>query len=259
MMRPTKRPLELAPEAVNRVGMGFASDELVSSMLDRPVRVAEGFKGIVTVALIRGNLRTDRNGLLNQRHKSGGANLFNDIQLDLSLPLDSPEYGGLASRTTTALAGSNTANVGFVNLDVPADGPDVFLHQKADLFGDAPRTFVGNSKLTLKFFGRNTVLGNAHQKDSVEPQSQRSGRLVEDRTSRGRNLMPAPRARVTAALKNRVETILVLAAGALNTVWVLFVEQKRQTRGVIRELFSEVLNCVFHVFTLSEGIPVVKV
>ena len=93
----------------------------------------------------------------------------------------------------------------------------------------------------------------------MKPQSQWGGRLVEDRPSRGRNLMSTPRARVAAALKDRVEAIFVLAAGALNAVRVLFLEQERQTSGVIRELFSEVLDCVFHALTLPEGVPDVKV
>jgi hypothetical protein len=40
---------------------------------------------------------------------------------------------------------------------------------------------------------------------------------------------------------------------------VLLSEQKRQTSGVIRELLSEVFDCVFHGPTLSEGVHVVKV
>jgi len=259
MMRPTERPLELAPEAVNRIGMGFASDKFVSPVLDRPVRVAEGFKGVIAIALVSGNLRARCNGLLNKRHKRSSANLLNNVKFNSSLSFDGPKHGGFSSSPSPTLAGSNAADIGLVNLDMPTDSSDVFLHQKADLFGDPPCTFVGNSQLAFKFLRRHTVLGNTHQEDGMEPQSQRSRRLMEDCARRGRNLMSAPRARVATAFKDRVEAILVLATWTLNAVRVLFVEQERQTRCVIRELLSEIFDCVFHALTLPEGVPVVKV
>jgi hypothetical protein len=42
-------------------------------------------------------------------------------------------------------------------------------HEKSDLFGDTPRAFISNAKVTLQFFSGYAVFTLAHQEYRVEP------------------------------------------------------------------------------------------
>ena len=57
----------------------------------------------------------------------------------------------------------------------------------------SPRGFVGNTKFPLKLFRGDTASGACHQVHRVEPEMQRRGRLVEDRTRSRMQVMSACR------------------------------------------------------------------
>lgn len=68
---------------------------------------------------------------------------------------------------------------------------------------------------------------------------------MEDRASRGRNLMAAPSAGELFASSDPVKTV-GLAAFAGAAVRKPLVKQVLQAGGIVRELFVELLNRIFH-------------
>ena len=83
-----------------------------------------------------------------------------------------------------------------------------------------------------------------HEIDRIEPSSERSGRLVKDRTSGWVNVMAATVARVRRATRNAVVLGCGFALLAVNAIGIQAIAKPFKASGVIRELFLEVLQRV---------------
>jgi len=56
------------------------------------------------------------------------------------------------------------------------------FHKHTDLFVDSPSTLISNAKVPLKFFGSDSVLALANQKNGMKPHSKRCGTFVKNRS-----------------------------------------------------------------------------
>lgn len=91
--------------------------------------------------------------------------------------------------------------MGFVDFNVragTANGSTAVnvCHVLADQPSHAPRRLVGHPKLALQFLGADTMPRGGEQVDRVEPELQRSARLLEGRLYGRVQVMTAPLARI---------------------------------------------------------------
>ena len=106
------------------------------------------------------------------------------------LLIDCPASG--ASPFVGALVLFFPAHVHFAGFDFPCQIANVLFKQSTNLFEHAIGGFVGNAKLPLKLFGRDTASGACDQVHRVEPEMKRRGRFMKNR-SRSRVQMMAAR------------------------------------------------------------------
>ena len=241
------RPLELRPETLNRVGVNVALDVLPLAMLDSFVEMPNGSNLIVAVGFVRGDDRVRRNHRLNERHQRNHLDVLYGAGLDLTLTLNRTKHRRLTSGTTPTLASTNTANIGFVQLDnlLPIQRIGRLLHKHTDLLVDSPSAFMGNTQMPFKFFSGNAVLTLANQKNSMKPHGKRRRAFVKNR-SLGWVRLEAASASIGAAIGDWMERRLATLR-AFQSVGVTLLEDVSQTSLVVGEVLFEVFNGVSHV------------
>src|SRR5271157_93869 len=134
------------------------------------------------------DVRHDR-GALDIRHRHGP---------NLPFALHYAKYRRLVrsiqSGTTLARVAPRTSYIGLVYLDrIPAvESYIVLQHQLVpNQVGHAPRRLVGDAKFTFQLLRGDSASRACHQVHRIEPQVQGRRRLMEDRPSRGMNVMTA--------------------------------------------------------------------
>ena len=147
------------------------------------------------------------------------------------------------------VTGSLAADVSFVRLNHALEFQAAFREQLADLMSHPPRTLVRHAKLALKFLGRYAVLAGRHEEHGEEPRFERSGGLVEDRSSGRINLIPAFTS-VGAALFDGVEVTLHAATLTSRTFRMALRVDVCQAIGVVLELGVELFDRVLHAPTV---------
>lgn len=169
MVSPVKAPLKLAPKALDGVGVKHSLDVLVERVVNAFVVVAHlGKAAFVSSPLVGVDLRFARHVFKDKGHDAmEGANL-DGFGPDLPFALHGPHDGDfLVVHAITHLA--LAAHVGFVNFHRVFKRFLGLFKQFSYLKSHAPRRFVGNSELSLKFHSRNPVLGIGKQEDGEEP------------------------------------------------------------------------------------------
>ncbi len=258
VVSPVQGAFKLAPKSLNGVGVEHTFDVLPLTVIRGAVGVSRRSDLVVARKLVRGDCCPFLNAGLNQRHNGLALNVRHDFGPDIAPALDHAENGGLASRPAPTLPLALAADIRFVGLNDADQSLPVAFHEKSNLLGDPPSALVGYSKLALKLFGRDSVLGLAHKVDGMEPKSKGRRALVKDRAFRGIDLM-ATGASVGAAMLHGVK-VLFAALLALQAVVISILEDVCQTSLVIREVFAEVLDRVFrfHALSLTDSLLVVK-
>ena len=246
--------LDKAPESFNRIRVSVAHDihalRVLNAAMNVPVRVLrqlviDRIFVCVDDALGKHLLRNDRkNGLAVYvgSHDSNHA----------SAALDHAEYRSLAvtlGRSSTAAAFTDVLVLVFaadIHLVCFYCGPlqsDVFRHQGSNLLEHAPRGFVGDADFALDLLCGDSAAGCRHEVHRIEPQPQRSARLLKDRPGHRRNHRAAVVAGIDLAGRNTVKLPLDVAIGAEgNIAGVPLRHQPVQARIVIRKHPIELLN-----------------
>jgi len=190
--------------------------------------------------------------------------------------LQHPLNLSFASRTKATFAGMVSADVGFIDFNFTAKRKLAVnvRHMLPDESRHPPRCLVGHSKLAFKFFGRNSVTGCCEKVNGVEPQLQRSPRVLKWSSGGGVDMVPAP---LTGKSPFRLEAIpaspfcafwadvALSVAGFKDVFEAFFVCGKRSHEVANRNAwFFFVNNLSFHwrkyskQFTLCQGDNSVK-
>lgn len=258
VVSPVQGAFKLAPKALNGIGMEHSTDILPFPVIDSPMLEARGSDLVVARKFVRGDRGPFFDAGLNHRHQGFALNVWHHGSPNVAAALCYSENGGLSRCSAPALPLALASDIGFVGLHDATQNLSVALHEKSYLLGDPPGALVGDAQLPLKFFGRDSVLGLAHEEYGVKPKSQRCRALMEDCAFRRVDLVTAG-ASVRAAAHNGVKLFL-LALGALKALGVAFVEDVGQTAFVVGEVFLEVRDRVFlfHALSLTDNLLVVK-
>jgi len=137
------------------------------------------------------------------------------------------------------------AEIGFVKLDFAGQLPAVIGQRIAQPIEDAPRGFIGDTKLTPKLFSGDTASSPCDQIHRIEPEMQRRRGFVEDRSRSWVQVMAAPETRPRLALLFRGVTLKRAEFVALRTMRVLAVGRQTivpkpvQARVIVGELLHE--------------------
>lgn len=256
---PVKRPLHLRPESFNGVGVGLASDIFAMNMVNHFMLIAHASDLAVGGEVVGHDLGAGNNIAVHDGLNSSQFPIGNDLNLNPSFSFNASENNALSLRCPVSLPNLYfflPPDVGIINFNHAGKRICTSLHQLSNLVSDAPSALVSYAKLPFKLLGRYAVLALAHKENSMEPRNQRCGALVENRAFRGIDLVSAG-ASVRAPAFNGIKVSL-LALRALKTFGIAVLEDMRQARFVVGEVFLEVFDCVFHDFSITGDLLVVK-
>ena len=261
--------LDSAPNRLNCINVGSTPNVLLGSVLDNLMGISEPFHFIVAVKFIGKDdcLVLSGNPFLNQGKQCFSLDIGNYLGDSVPIALHHAEGYRFARCATATFALAFPTEVGLVNLDLPSERINVFIHKLANLREHAPRCLIGDPKFPLKLFSGDTSFSRSHQKDSMIPGAERGIRLVEDSSRRRRNRMPTKLTAVHLAVSDAVVNGYFLAFRAINAIRPSSVFEKFKASIVRRKLFVKIPYGVgFHVFspisfctyTIAQNFPVVK-
>lgn len=246
MVSPVNGAFKLRPETFNGVGVNVTAPKFTSTMLNCFMNMTKLLHFVVAIRFISGDYSVRRNHFNEQWDKCGLLNIWNRNGFNFTLALNSTEYSGFASGTTTTFTLPNTANISLISFNdfIPIKRVIVLLHEKANLFCNSPSAFIGYSKLAFKFLGSYSIFTLANQIDCMKPQHKRGRTFMKDSSFSRVNLKPT-RASIRAAVTHWSKTGLA-AFLATKTVWKAIFENVCQTSLVVGKVSFKVLNGVSH-------------
>jgi hypothetical protein len=256
---PMNRPFQLRPERFHAVGMDDAAHKFLISVIHTGMVETEFNEVIIACEFIRKHCGTEGDFGGYVWNQSCGLAIGDSLGINIPAPFKDTGDGSLASRPASTFAGAFAADISFVGFNDTFEQISLALHKLANLMVDAPCGFVGDAGLTHEFHSGNTIAAGRHKEHGVEPSSEGSGRLMEDRSARGRDLFSAPRASEGFTIGDRIKAI-GLATFASSSVWKSLVEKIEQAGRIIGELPVEILNRIFnfHVQNIKHELLVVK-
>jgi len=215
--------LEGAPEAVNRVCVGFAVDMLALAMID-PV------SGLRDAVIGREAIRVDRKGLEGIFGYHGGkfgiVYVIDYLCDNLAIALNDANNRGLRlgrsalrplDLVSAMLVYLASAEVGLIHFDLAGEWVLALGVDFADTMIEEPSRLLRNAYHFGKLYARNTLLARREKIDSEKPFIERELRLTEDRSSAKRKLFAASGALVGLAVAKGID-VLMAAMRAVNAI-----------------------------------------
>lgn len=240
MMRAIHRPLQLAPESFNRVGVDIAAHVFVLAVVYCAVLVAP-LRGVAVnrqfVGVERGgNIHIARDVPENVVCGHG----VNDLRDYPAIAFHNPDYRSLSSGSAPALARPHAANISFVRFDDAHEfRRSAVAHEFADLVIHPPSRLVGDAELPLQFLCGHPVLARSHQENGEEPRLQTRAGLMEDRASGGIDVFATPSARIATTASDVMERGFLAALRASQPIRPPCSEHKIEAGLIVRELRLE--------------------
>lgn len=253
MINTVNPTLDIAPERFNSVDVGNPTDILLGRVLDYLVGISERFN----VVIARKFIGKDNCLILfsNLSFNHGQEGMCFDIGNYLSDRITATLYHAHDNRftrcATSTFAGVLAADVCFIDFNLTDKRVNVFGHEFTNLVEYTPCGFVGDTQFPLELLGRNSGFGGGHQEDSVEPRTKRGIRLVEDSTSRRREVRPAELTGIDLTVGYPVMSGDFLALLAVNTIRIATLEYTLKASIISRILLVKVFECVFRCFHFS--------
>src|SRR6185503_12234748 len=252
MVSPVNRTLHLGPKTLDSVRVDVAAHVFPAAMVHAVVIVAPPSRVVVDRQFVRVDGRAAFDALGQEREHLRGGDAGDDLHTHPAAALHEANYGRLAGCATATLAArSLPAAIRLVALDgaLQLVGVRVVVHQLADALGHPPRGLVRDSELTFQLQRGHAVLVRAHEEHGHEPERQRRGRMVEDRSGRGADLRAAPRAGERLPARYAVEAVTLSTRADGTVLAVSLLEQVEQTGVVVGELLAEIGESVLrHLF-----------
>lgn len=251
---PINPTLHERPESLNRVRVNIPTyvdfGRVVNPVMVEP-RLPQRVVGTHFIGINGGSRK---HPLSDVWHQGSPARVGNRHGHDLAFPLHHAEHSLLASRTAPTeafpLGGVHVdgfpAEVGLIKLYRAVQWFVRLFHQLVPNFlGDSPRRLVSHPKLSLKLLSGYPASSASHQVHGVQPQVQGRGRLVEDGSSGGMQVVTADGASPRLALLLRLVPFEGAYRLALRAIGVLAVRgvptppQRLQASLIIGVLLHE--------------------
>ncbi len=153
--------------------------------------VTHSRQSLVDSEFIREDLRTLQNAI-SDNWKDGFAAYIPDLaSREFSAALYHSEYSRLIQSPASSDTFALSTKIGLVYFDITRKNIIGFGKHGSDLFAHAPRGLIGDTRLTLNLFGRDTAARLRHEIDDIEPSGQGGGGLMKDCASGGRKMIAA--------------------------------------------------------------------
>lgn len=229
MVNPVNTPLDVAPEAINSLGMDCPSHILFGGVLDCIVCVPQAGEPVIAEHFISVNHSARDGGdmLLDDRNQCLGLDIWDHPDDSLPATFYYPSNNGFACCSPSTPPRPLSTDVGFIGFDFSKEGAGVFVHQLANLGKDTPSGLVGDTQFPLQLLCRDSSPRGGHEEDSIEPKAEWGRGLVEYSTRRGRDLLPAVVALVYLTGLDPVELSGLLAFDTEDFGWVEMIPQPR--------------------------------
>jgi hypothetical protein len=137
-----------------------------------------------------------------------------------------------------------STNIGFVHFDIPLKRKiSVNLaHILTDFMGHSPSGLIRNGKLSLKFFGWNTMTGSSKEIDGIKPFLKGCMGILEGSSYHWMNMVSAKLAGIGWNTLKLMKLAFLFAGRAFSQVAVANRHQMRQAGIIIGKLFEKFLN-----------------
>ena len=209
---------------------------------------------VVSVEFIGINLSTFFDAFLHNGHDGFRLNIFNRFGNQVAAAFNHSKDRGFAL-CASALCISRflvgvfvlflAAIVRLIHLDFASQWIDVFRKNVSDFLAHTPSGFISYACFPLDLFGGNTVEALCHCIDHIEPNGQRSRRLVKYGVGGRRDLIPTSVTRVRLASFGVMKQSIVLALWAIYSFWILLVADVIKASIVIWKHLLEVFESKF--------------
>ena len=170
-MSSLNRKLQAGPKAFKRVDMTTIARILTRSMINRSVPVSSFGNAEVRTKFVSVNGAPLLDIFFNDRLQGALANIRHNLSHNVSFSFKHTEDHGFVGSTSTPFPRAVASDIGFIGFYITIKRVFViyFRHVFANLVSHAPRCFIGNSYLPLKFLGRDAVAGSGKQIHCIKP------------------------------------------------------------------------------------------
>src|SRR5258707_2202139 len=163
--------------------MSIANDVYIFSVRNRSMFITHRRQSLVDSEFIGEDLRTFQNAISDNRKNGLAAYIPDFAGREFPAALYHSEYSRLIQSPASSDTFASAAEVGLIYFYVAAKDVIGLGKHGTDLLAHAPSRLIGNAGLALNLLRRNAAASLRHEINDVEPNSQWSGRLVEDRAS----------------------------------------------------------------------------
>lgn len=259
MVGSTDRAFQLAPEAFNGVGMHVAPDVFFAPVINVLVVISRLLNATVACPFIGHDVGADAYVMPDEGHNGRSLGILYNLGPDMAVSGNSTHHRGFAFKGAPAFSASFlSANIGFIHFHSARKLIGFLAHHGMDLILHSPSTFISNSKVALKLFSGNAVLGLAHKIDGEIPACKGRSGLMKYGVSRRGKLVATVGTAVNLLGANAVKASLLFALGAGISLAVSLLKEIFQAGIFIRKLGFEGLNVVFHSLTITYYLRDVK-
>lgn len=241
--------LQQRPEPFNRVRVHIPAHVDVRRVLHGGMLIAHLAERVIRLPLVCVHRRRGmyaRRDLRQQRLCRGIGDYAGDdfavLRLLRGLALRHAEHrrlihraASLAKRLPLVLPLGLAADINLIHLYRAIQRLVIRREQRTDLFEHPVGRLVSNAQFPLKLLGRNAAPSASHEVHSIEPETERGGRILEDRPDHRMLMVAAELAHIGRSPRFAVMLSYPLAGGAVNPIRVQRVHKVVKARRIVGE------------------------
>jgi hypothetical protein len=262
MINAPQTVLYQTPKSLKGIRMDVANDVDLGDVIDAAVivlSVSDALDSIIGNELVGKHGTLGKNMFPSDTEQGAALYVISDQCFDSAPAFDYSNDGSLCSvsgHRTPSAPFSPPAHVSFIHFDAFTFSSEwwrcfLLIQHGSNLPEHSPSGFVGDSSLPLNLLRGNAATCLGHKVDRIEPSSERSRGLVEDRASGRVDVMTAMIARVRRSAHNAVVLGHSFTLLAINAIRVEAIAKPFKAGRVIRELALEVFQSVWQHFRLA--------
>ena len=242
----TNRQLQPGPKAFDAVDMRTTTYPLASTMIHSLMAISDLVQSLVRAKFIRVYRAARFNVLLNDGLQRFLFNVRDDLGHKIAVPVQHTKGNALVRGATATLPARDLAtDLSLINLNISIKR--IFTvsirHVPTYFMSHSQSSWIGNSKLSLKFQGWHSVPCSSKQINSIKPLLQRNMRASKDSLAHWIDRMPTPRTLISRITLDAMKLPMLSTFRAVHGIAMLFAHQVIQTSIVVWKLLHKLLNC----------------
>jgi len=258
---------DLAPKSFQGINVVDAIDVFSNPMMNVTMPKTPSVQVGIRFKFIGTNRTSDFNVILDNALKGFFGNIGDNLSHNIPATFYHPKDNGFAFCAATATPMMPSPDHGFIGFDMARKVaiPINSCHILSNLMGHTPSSFIGNAKLPLEFFCRDTMTGGSEKIHGIKPLLKRGMGVLKRGSRHWVNMMPAPLTHINGLFFELVEFSVPFALRAIQFFAKTGFHQVREARIIIRELLEKLLNykgffhgLILHDIKYNTFLPYVK-